>query len=104
MSDTIELLEAIGRDASLRYASSGELADRLQQSQASGALMAAAAAGDSSLLADELGHKANYQPQSIQTTPGHEDEEEEPKQDDTDKPDASASAGGVESHAAESTR
>jgi hypothetical protein len=104
MSNTIELLETIGRDASLRHASSEELTDLLQQSQASVALMAAVAAGDSSLLADELGHKANYQPQSIQTTPGHEEEEEEPKQDDTDKPDASALAGGHESPAAESTR
>jgi len=74
MSDTIELLEAIGRDASLRHASSVELADVLRQSKASEALTAAVASGDSSLLAEELGHKVNYQPQGVQH-PGYEEDE-----------------------------
>jgi hypothetical protein len=57
MSDTIELLEAIGTNASLRYASAQELAQALEQVDASDALLAAAAAGDSSLLSADLGHK-----------------------------------------------
>jgi len=79
MPDTIELLEAIGRDASLRHASSEDLSDALQRSQASAALTAAAASGDRSLLASELGHKVNDVPQAIQT-PGHQE-------DETDQPD-----------------
>ncbi|MGY3233037.1 PAS domain-containing protein [Luteibacter sp. HA06] len=81
MSDTIDLLEAIGRDASLRHASSEELAAVLQRAKASDALTAAAASGDSSLLFDELGHKVNYDPQATQS-PGYE--EDEPEQDEAD--------------------
>lgn len=81
MSDTIELLEAIGRDASLRHASSEELANVLQQSQASSALAAAVASGDSSLLSVELGHKPMYLPQVVQT-PGHEEDETDQDEDD----------------------
>jgi hypothetical protein len=73
MQDTIELLEAIGRDASLRHASADELTNMLAQAQASEALTAAVASGDSSRLAEELGHKPMYSPQSSQT--GHEDDE-----------------------------
>jgi hypothetical protein len=73
MSDTIELLEAIGADASMRHASAEELAHKLVQSQASAALIAAVASGDSAELAAELGHKPMYTPQSSQT--GHEDDE-----------------------------
>ncbi len=73
MQDTIELLEAIGRDASLRHASADELTTMLAQAQASEALTAAVASGDSSRLAEELGHKPMYSPQSSQT--GHEDDE-----------------------------
>lgn len=54
MSDTIELLEAIGRDASLRYAPSGELAGILERAQASAPLTAAAASGDITLLSQEF--------------------------------------------------
>jgi len=83
MSDTIELLEAIGRDASLRHASSEELTSALLQSQASEALTAAVASGDSSLLAGELGHKPMYLPQVIQS-PGYE--EDETDEDDVNTP------------------
>ncbi|HEV7775588.1 MAG TPA: hypothetical protein VGO76_01915 [Luteibacter sp.] len=57
MSDTIDLLEAIGKNASLRHASGQELADSLERADASEALKAAAMTGDSSLLCAELGHK-----------------------------------------------
>jgi hypothetical protein len=81
MSDTIELLEAIGRDASLRHATSEELAIVLQQAKASEALTAAVAFGDSSLLAAEFGHNTNATPQATQT-PSHEEGEVDPKHDD----------------------
>jgi hypothetical protein len=73
MPDTIELLEAIGQDASLRYASTEALTAALEQAQASENLMAAVASGDSSRLSKELGHGHMHSPQSSQT--GHEDEE-----------------------------
>ncbi|WP_213949905.1 hypothetical protein [Luteibacter sp. dw_328] len=85
MSDTIELLEAIGRDASLRHASSEQLANALHHSQASDALTAAAASGDSSLLAREFGQSPNYLPQAIQT-PGHEEDETDQDDDKSDVP------------------
>jgi hypothetical protein len=66
MLDTIELLEAIGRDASLRHASAEELTNMLEQAQASVALTAAVASGDSSRLSEEFGHKAMYAPQDSQ--------------------------------------
>ena len=66
MSDTIELLEAIGRDASLRYASTGELTSMLEQAQASAALTAAAASGDSTQLSAEFGCGPLDPPQSTQ--------------------------------------
>ncbi|HVI57137.1 MAG TPA: hypothetical protein VM621_19005 [Luteibacter sp.] len=82
MSDTIELLEAIGRDASLRHATSEELTSVLQQAKASDALTAAVASGDSSLLAVELGHNTNAAPQATQT-PGQLDGETDPEHDET---------------------
>ena len=74
MTDTIELLEAIGRDASLRHVSSEELARILKQAEASQALTAAVASGDRSLLSAELGHKVNDVPQATQS-PGYEEDE-----------------------------
>lgn len=82
MSDTIELLEAIGQNATLRHASVDELAPILEQAKASAALKSAVAAGDSSLLSEEFGHKPNRTPQ-ISNAPGHE---EEPDHDGDDKP------------------
>lgn len=76
MSNTIELLEAIGNDASLRHAAGNELTHRLHQLGASEALMAAASSGKSAALYAELGHVPMQQPQ-ITHTPGHEDDEAE---------------------------
>lgn len=72
MSDTIDLLEAIGRDASLRHAAPEELMPMLEKEQASDALKAAVAAGDSSLLGNELGYRKMHVGQVTQG-PGHED-------------------------------
>jgi hypothetical protein len=76
MSNTIELLEAIGNDASLRHAPGDELANRLRQLGASEALRAAASSGNCAVLYAELGLVPMQQPQ-ITHTPGHEDDEAE---------------------------
>lgn len=81
MSDTIELLNAIGQNATLRHASADELAPILELAKASEALKSAVAAGDSSLLFEELGHKPNYVPQ-ITNIPGHEEDEQDDDGDD----------------------
>jgi hypothetical protein len=85
MTDTIELLETIGRDASLRHASTEELTDMLEQAQASDALKAAAASGDRMLLSKELGSKPLVPPQST-LGPAHEDEPEEEEEEPLDNP------------------
>jgi hypothetical protein len=74
MSNTIDLLEAIGKNAALRHASADELTDALSRAEASEALLAAVKQGDSSLLAAELGHnplRVNHDAH----TGGHEEEE-----------------------------
>jgi len=73
MMDTIDLLEAIGSDASLRHLPGDELAKTLE-AQASEALKTAAATGDSAPLVVELGAKKSEPPQVTQA-PGHEEEE-----------------------------
>ncbi|SEI43973.1 hypothetical protein [Frateuria terrea] len=80
MKDTIELLEAIGRDASLRHTPADEMAHLLGQAQASAALVAAAASGDSSQLTAEFGQLSNQAPQVTQMPAREEEEpaEEEP--------------------------
>lgn len=66
MLDTIELLEAIGQDASLRYASTEDLTNLLEQTQASQVLTAAVTTGDSSRLSEEFGYKCMNPPQVTQ--------------------------------------
>lgn len=67
MMDTIEILEAIGSDASLRHASAAELGRTLARANASEALSAAVAAGDSAHLAREFGETHMLLPQIVQT-------------------------------------
>lgn len=83
MPDTIEFLETIGQNAALRHASADELAPMLERAKASAALGSAIAAGDSSRLSGEFGHRANKAPQ-ISNAPGHE--EDEPDHDGDDEP------------------
>jgi hypothetical protein len=83
MSDTIELLETIGRNAALRHASTAELAAMLERMKASEALKSAVAAGDSSRLSQEFGPLLNQVPQ-ITNAPGYE--EDEPDQNDDGEP------------------
>ncbi|MDG2538405.1 hypothetical protein P5Y53_12090 [Dyella jiangningensis] len=87
MSDTIDLLESIGKNAALRHASAEELAEVLSEANASEALLAAVKQGDSSLLSAELGHhplRVNHDAH----TGGHEDEspDGEPGEDPGDVP------------------
>ncbi|MGY3233036.1 hypothetical protein ACVWWJ_004520 [Luteibacter sp. HA06] len=63
MLDTIEMLETIGSNASLRHASAHELNAVLERAQASPVLMFAVATGDSSGLFAELGYKLMRAPQ-----------------------------------------
>jgi hypothetical protein len=63
MSNTINLLEIIGNDASLRFASADELANTLERLGASEALKAAVSSGDRSHLSQELGHRVMHHPQ-----------------------------------------
>lgn len=83
MADTIELLEAIGQDASLRYASAEELTKVLEQVQASEALAAAVAFNDSSRLSHEFGPRPMQAPQ-ISQAPAREDDV--PEEDDIGEP------------------
>jgi len=75
MRDTIELLEAIGRDAALRDASAEELAELLAKAGATEALVKAAALGDSSHLDGEFGRITMHTTQ-ISQTPCHEDDDD----------------------------
>lgn len=84
MSNTIELLERIGQDASLRHASRETLAKALNALDASEGLKVAAASGDKSRLGEELGH--NGQPVRVNHNDGgcdpcEDDTENEPKRD-----------------------
>lgn len=65
--DMLEMLEAIGSDASLRYASTAHLEHTLSKGRLSDALAAAVASGDASHLALEFGNTANFVPQAVQT-------------------------------------
>ncbi|WEN15841.1 hypothetical protein PY254_03995 [Rhodanobacter sp. AS-Z3] len=69
MSNTIELLETIGRDASLRRASRENLMHALGSMDASVSMKLAAASGDRSHLAQELGARINLAAQ-VNHNPG----------------------------------
>jgi hypothetical protein len=71
MRDTVELLEAIGRDAKLRHASPEELARALETADASAGLRELAANGDSTTLTKELGLVQMHVEHQSQTG-GHE--------------------------------
>lgn len=88
MSDTIELLEAIGQNASLRFAPSEELVRTLQDAGASEALRTAAVTGMRSTLIEELGPRPSQPPQIV-NSPGHEEDEpdeDKDKEDDEEPP------------------
>ncbi len=74
MSDTIDLLTAIGENAALRHASAEELGRTPEYAEASEALKAAMMSGDRSRVAAEFGIKPMRAPQITQS-PGREDED-----------------------------
>jgi hypothetical protein len=85
MTDTMDWLEAIGQDATLRHASADALNSTLEAADASEALMAAVASGDSAWLTQEFGHRDMFVNQASQTfpegdEPAREDEAEEEEQ------------------------
>lgn len=91
MTNTIELLEAIGKDASLRHSSGEELARALGGLDASPELKMAAVSGNSLHLAQELGHKdnqVNHNPTNGGCDGDGDDMESEPDQggDSEDEP------------------
>jgi len=73
MRDTVELLEAIGRDATLRHASPEELARALEDADASAGLRELAAHGDDTILTEELG-LVQMHVEHMSQTGGHESE------------------------------
>jgi len=81
MPDTIDLLEAIGRDASLRHISAEDLANLLRQVQASEALTKTVVSGDRSWLSEEFGSILMHTTH-ISQFPGHEDDEPDDGDDD----------------------
>jgi hypothetical protein len=85
MSDTIEWLETIGRNAHLRHASADALAQTLERTDASDALKAAVAAGNSAPLVAEFGEVFMVKDHHSKA-PGHEDEEPGNGQEQPPKP------------------
>ena len=96
MSKTIELLERIGQDASLRHASQEDLAQALDELNASEGLKVAVSSGDKSRLREELGPK--HHPMQPPNNPGHggcdpceDDPENAPQRDDDEADEAHSS-------------
>jgi len=90
MADTIELLETIGKNASLRRASGEELAQALASLDANEALQQAAASGDSSHLSrvfDDVRLEANHPTNVNVTAPEVPEEEEEEEEEEKESPD-----------------
>jgi len=75
MRDTVELLEAIGRDANLRHASPEELTKVLKEADASNGLLEMINHGDSTALTAELGLVHMHVEHQSQTG-GHEGDED----------------------------
>lgn len=88
MRDTVELLEAIGRDSTLRRASPEALAQVLEAADASAGLREFVANGDATALTSELGLTQMHAEHRSQTG-CWPDEVEQPKQkpDEGDKDD-----------------
>lgn len=81
MAETIELLERIGQDANLRYASTDELSRLLVQAGFSAACTTAVICGDTSLLARELG-QPSMPVFHHSIDPGHEEQQREEREDE----------------------
>jgi hypothetical protein len=84
MRDTVELLESIGRDATLRHASPEELAQALEAAGASAGLRELAANGNGTILTEELGIVQMHVEHQSQTGGYEGDEVEDDHGDDKD--------------------
>lgn len=91
--DTIDLLEAIGQDASLRYAPGEALLQDQRLGEAPAALASAILAQDRRALDALLGTQPGHAVQSTQS-PGREDEDEEQDEDEGDPQSPRKSASG----------
>jgi len=79
MADTIEWLETIGKNPMLRHAPAEELAQSLEQTDASDALKAAVMFKDRTRLAAELGDRLMRTDESSNAMPyGEEPDEDNP--------------------------
>lgn len=86
MRDTIDLLEVVGRDASLRHASGEHLVRVLEGMQATEALKQAARSASGSPLTEELGPRnvqVTHTP--VQTVPNEEEEDGLPVEEDEER-------------------
>lgn len=93
MADTIEWLETIGKNATLRRAPAEELVEALELTDASAALKMAVISGDRSGLFAELGHKPmrlhDMNGPSHEEEPDHDHDKHDPArppQPDQDQP------------------
>ncbi|MGN2245571.1 hypothetical protein ACFWZ3_02645 [Frateuria sp. GZRR35] len=66
MNNTIQLLETIGGNAALRYASSAQVMEALENAHASPALRNAVSSGNEASLLEDFGQKAM---QAVQLIP-----------------------------------
>ena len=97
MTNTIELLETIGRDASLRHASGESLSQVLTGLQASEALKQAAISGDDGHLLKELGHRHIKDPNHVNNNiGGGQDDEHEGDDEGSHETDDDADEKGAE--------
>lgn len=85
MLDTIDLLDAIGQDAALRYMPGDDLVNEQVLADAAESLKAAISTGDRSALADEFGARV-MQATQVNQRPGREDDEPDHDDDEDDKP------------------
>lgn len=77
MTNTIELLESIGKDASLRHATATELEKLLAGMQASDELKRAACTGNAEPLKQELGHRMMNVNNNVPEAPYPDDDGDE---------------------------
>ncbi|MEX1829113.1 hypothetical protein [Luteibacter sp. CQ10] len=77
MSDTVDLLEALGRDSTLRNASPEELVKALEAAGASAGLREFAASGNATALTEELGIEQVHV-EHMSLTGGCEGDEDDP--------------------------
>jgi hypothetical protein len=87
MSNVIEFLDAMGRDAQLRHADAGTLAVALEQAQIDPALRAAVLSGDQQRLESLLGARTNV---VCGFAPAQDDDSQEKAPDDDEEIVASA--------------